>query len=179
MFDFDWILVSGQDKLMVEEFSAFQYQRLEQKKRFASKDDPTFLPSKESILTGYKGEWAASRWLEIEMDFTTDAKQAMFGDLDFGIEVKATTNPSGNLWCSLKTLNDYIRRSPNTPVICAKVAYWPWVELPGWLYAKEIKKFPFTKTHERHNNGFLVPLKNLRPMSDLKKLCEHWKKTLN
>lgn len=174
----NWIVISKQDQMMIDDFANMQIERLRSGKRRASKHDPTFLQSKDSILIGYRGEWAVSRWLEIQMDFTTDARVAMGGDLDFGIEVKTTDNPNGNLFCSAKTYADYIKRNLKTPVVLAKTCSWPWVELPGWIFANELPKFPFKRIDIRHNPGFLVPINRLRPMSELKKLCNDWQKVV-
>lgn len=174
MFDFPWICLAQDDRDFIDSFALNQIQRLRAGKRRAAKDDQTFLSSDVSILAGYRAEMATARYLGIDFDQTISAVNSSKGDLEFGIEVKATEKPKGNLFCSEKTLRDYLKRSIHTPIVLARVDAWPFVELVGWIFAKDVSRYPFQQTHARHNKGYLVPIEKLQPMIELQNLIAYW-----
>lgn len=159
---------------MVEKRIVSKLREDETGKRKIPKNDKRFLNPEQAVTDGLRGEIAVARYLKLKWFGELSSDDNIRGDLEFGIEVKATSNPRGNLYCSQKTYNDYMRRSPNTPIVLARVDAWPWTELPGWIFAKDLILFPFNRSNARHNSGYLVPVKSLSPLNELEDLIKYW-----
>jgi hypothetical protein len=170
-----WILVSEIDRRLVSRRIQQILHDARSGKWKVPKNDKRFLSPGEAIQSGQRGEIALSRYCDLKWANEYGLGNNMNGDLEFGIEVKATNYSDGNLFCSQKTLNDYLHRSGNTPIVLARTGLWPVVEFCGFIYAKEINKFPFYRTNQRHNIGYLVPQDKLRAMCEFKRLVAHWK----
>lgn len=175
MFDCPWILISGSDHHLVDERVSREIRNEKAGKRRIPKNDRRFLPQGEALLAGARGEIAASRYFYLEWSSNLPNPDHMNGDLELGIEVKATDWPDGNLHVSQKTLNDYLVRSRHVPIVLARTGMWPYVEFPGWIFAGEVSKFPFKKTNHFQNDAFQVPVSELRPIYELEALISSWK----
>jgi hypothetical protein len=172
-----WIVLSGQDQAFIDEFASRHIANKYNGIRKDARNDRTYLKPKDSIRAGYRAEYAVARYFGLKFNDTFDVNDALAGDLEYGIEVKTTDNPVGGLYCSKTKCDLYMKRSPNTPVIGCRTAHWPWVEILGFMYARELGAFPFNKTNPRQNSGWLVPPHRLRGVPELKKLIDHWKKS--
>lgn len=179
--DEEWIIPCEQDRVSIDKFCREQIELVRSLKRKAGKGYPTYLKPERSILSGYRAEMATSRYLRIDKLDHVSAFNGRGnlnwdkGDLEYGIEVKATENPNGNLFCGEKPLREYIQRSSNTPVVGVQIAFWPIVIFQGWIRAYDIQKYPFKGNNVRHTAGYLVPTDKLRRMSELKELIKQWK----
>lgn len=184
MFTHSWIGLSGKDQVLCDAVFNDNLELDRKGKRKRPDNDKGFLKSEVALLLWTRGEIAVSRYFNLNWktgDLKASGKKLInedfYGaDLEFGVEVKATDNPRYGLFVSEKTHEDYMRASPNTPVVMALVDAWPFVEIPGWMFAKEVPAFPFNKTNPRHNSGFCVPVNKLRPVEQFNKLLDHWRK---
>ena len=172
MFDFPFIAVSEQDQRLTDSVIEKVLAHERAGKRRIPKNDQRFLPVEIAETDGMRGECASARYLGLRWKLAEVGwSEWSAGDLGYGIEVKSTSKPNGNLYCSSKTHADYMRRNMNTIVMLARVDAWPWVEFPGWILAKDLPRYPFTPTNARHNSGFLVPVEKLQPIDSLAQWC--------
>jgi hypothetical protein len=183
LFTYPWIGLSGQDQVLCDAVFNDNLDLERKGKRKRPENDKGFLKSEISLLCGTRGEIAVSRYFnlrwhigELKESGKKLTNQDFYGsDLEFGVEAKATDYPNGGLFVSGKTHADYMQASPNTPVVLALVDAWPFVEIPGFMFAKEIPNYPFNKTKAGHNSGFLVPVNKLRKVEEFIKLLDHWR----
>lgn len=173
MFEFPFIALSIQDQKLTQVLIEAELAHEAKGKRFIPKNDQRFNNKIQTLTEGIRGELAVSRYLKISFSRELSKVDHFSGDLQFGIEVKATGKDNGNLYCSKKTHADYYARDKNTPIVLARVSNWPWVELPGWLTASEVVRFPFNRTDPRHNEGYLVHVSHLRPIEQLVDMVRH------
>lgn len=172
-----WILLSLQDQEFIDaKIDAILRDNAENKKKFTAKQNRQIIETPKAIRCGYRAEYALSRYLNLKWS-NEQIGNYHKPDLEYGIEVKATDKPAGNLWCSQTHLDGYLRRDPNTPLVCVVMAMWPWVEFHGFLYAREVQRYPYQAPGFRGNAGYLAPRDKLRPMEKFKELVEYWKKS--
>lgn len=174
-----WIVVTGADRELAEAKITFKLNDIKVNRDKYSWVEKSVLKDSARVSEGIKGELAVARYLKLDWGLEHDLRDNRGSDLEFGIEVKATSYPSGNLYCSDNTLGHYIRRSSKIPVVCARVGFWPIVEFPGWIFSGEIAKFPFQANEHKHNRGYLVPSDKLKPMNELEDLIAYWKKNFS
>jgi len=171
-----WIVLASDDISRANKVIDEKLQYIKAGRR--RKRDPSSLHDEKAIRLGMQGEIAASLYFDLKW-LVDDLNQSMVGDLEFGVEVKATDWPTGGLMCGEQARVDYVRKSQNTPVLCVRIDAWPWVEFPGWVYAKDLVKFPFTPKQSFHQKGFFVPPNRLQPISEFIKLIEYWRSCKN
>lgn len=171
MFDFPWICLARDDRERIEPVIKRKLKFIRDGRR--QKREKQFQSDEQAITNGLRGEIAVSRYLRIDW-YGDDESLVTAGDLEFGVEVKATDKANGNLYVSDNTLREYLKRSSHTPIVLARVDAWPFTELVGWIFAKEVSRYPFQQTHAMHNKGYLVPVEKLQPMIELQNLIAYW-----
>lgn len=171
-----YIWLSGQDQELAKKKIEFKLedQRLNPGKY--SWKEKSVLKTRDRITDGIRAEIAVARYLRMDWNLEHELDDIRGSDLEFGIEVKGTSIPEGNLYCSDNTLGHYIKRSRSIPVVLARVGFWPMVEFPGWIMSGEISKYPFQNQLAKHNRGYLVPVNKLKSMVELEDLMIYWKK---
>jgi hypothetical protein len=171
-----WILVSGDDQELVAKRIAEKENEISSGRgRYARRGNNQVIKREQAIACGLRGEIALGRYAGLEWFNEHGLGNNLNGDLEFGIECKSIDWTKGNLGCTQTCLDQYLKRSPHVPLVLAVTDAWPFVEFWGFLYAREISKYPFIKPDTNYNAGFMVPRDKLRSMDEFKKLIDHWR----
>lgn len=115
-------------------------------------------------IQGACAEMAVAKWLNCYwVGALVDDPRENRGDVQPGLEVRSTSNPTGRLII--------VERDPNEHAFVLAIGEPPDFDLAGWAYAADARRLvPFKPLTRGGVSAWVLPRSQLRPMQELRRL---------